>query len=49
MTRPLDSAHRDLRRRRVIKRLAYFGDYCFNLGNGGLAEEAAMMATWIRR
>ena len=23
----------------------YFGDYCFNLGNGGLAEEAAMMAT----
>ena len=27
----------------------YFGDYCFNLGNGGLAEEAAMMATWIRR
>ncbi len=27
----------------------YFGDYCFNLGNGGLAEEAALMATWIRR
>ena len=27
----------------------YFGDYCFNLGNGGLAEEAAIMATWIRR
>ena len=27
----------------------YFGEYCFNLGNGGLAEEAAMMATWIRR
>jgi hypothetical protein len=26
----------------------YFGDYCFNLGNGGLAEEAAIMATWIR-
>lgn len=27
----------------------YFGDHCFNLGNGGLAEEAAIMATWIRR
>lgn len=27
----------------------YFGEYCFNLGNGGLAEETAMMATWIRR
>jgi branched-chain amino acid transport system substrate-binding protein len=27
----------------------YHGDYCFNLGNGGLAEEAAIMATWIRR
>jgi ABC-type branched-subunit amino acid transport system substrate-binding protein len=27
----------------------YFGEYCFNLGNGGLAEEAAIMATWIRR
>jgi branched-chain amino acid transport system substrate-binding protein len=27
----------------------YFGDYCFNLGNGGLAEEAAIMASWIRR
>jgi ABC-type branched-subunit amino acid transport system substrate-binding protein len=27
----------------------YFGEYCFNLGNGGLAEEAALMATWIRR
>lgn len=27
----------------------YFGDYCFNLGNGGLAEEGAMMARWIRR
>jgi ABC-type branched-subunit amino acid transport system substrate-binding protein len=27
----------------------YFGEFCFNLGNGGLAEEAAMMATWIRR
>lgn len=27
----------------------YFGDFCFNLGNGGLAEEAALMATWIRR
>jgi len=27
----------------------YYGDYCFNLGNGGLAEEAAIMATWIRR
>jgi branched-chain amino acid transport system substrate-binding protein len=27
----------------------YFGDYCFNLGNGGLAEETAIMATWIRR
>jgi ABC-type branched-subunit amino acid transport system substrate-binding protein len=26
-----------------------FGDYCFNLGNGGLAEEAAIMAAWIRR
>jgi len=27
----------------------YFGEYCFNLGNGGLAEEGAMMARWIRR
>ncbi len=27
----------------------YFGDYCFNLGNGGLAEEGALMARWIRR
>ena len=27
----------------------YFGEYCFNLGNGGLGEEAAIMATWIRR
>ena len=27
----------------------YCGDSCFNLGNGGLAEEAALMATWIRR
>ncbi len=27
----------------------YFGEYCFNLGNGGLAEETAIMATWIRR
>ena len=27
----------------------YFGEHCFNLGNGGLAEETAMMATWIRR
>jgi len=27
----------------------YFGEYCFNLGNGGLAEEAAIMAAWIRR
>ena len=27
----------------------YHGHYCFNLGNGGLAEEAAIMATWIRR
>src|SRR3989475_11851022 len=27
----------------------YHGAYCFNLGNGGLAEEAAMMAAWIRR
>ena len=27
----------------------YHGEFCFNLGNGGLAEEAAMMATWIRR
>jgi len=27
----------------------YHGEYCFNLGNGGLAEEAALMATWIRR
>jgi ABC-type branched-subunit amino acid transport system substrate-binding protein len=27
----------------------YFGHWCFNLGNGGLAEEAAIMATWIRR
>src|SRR4029077_4817504 len=27
----------------------YFGDCCFKRGNGGLAEEAAIMATWIRR
>ena len=27
----------------------YHGQFCFNLGNGGLAEEAAMMAAWIRR
>src|SRR3989442_10743060 len=27
----------------------YHGEYCFNLGNGGLAEEAAMMAAWILR
>ncbi len=27
----------------------YFGEYCFNLGNGGLAEEAALMANWICR
>ena len=27
----------------------YHGPFCFNLGNGGLAEEAAMMAAWIRR
>src|SRR5262245_32112108 len=27
----------------------YHGEFCFNLGNGGLAEEGAMMATWIRR
>jgi branched-chain amino acid transport system substrate-binding protein len=27
----------------------YYGEYCFNLGNGGLAEEAAIMAAWIRR
>src|SRR2546427_286619 len=27
----------------------YHGEFCFNLGNGGLAEEAAMMAAWIRR
>jgi len=27
----------------------YHGEYCFNLGNGGLAEETAMMASWIRR
>jgi branched-chain amino acid transport system substrate-binding protein len=27
----------------------YHGEFCFNLGNGGLAEEAAIMATWIRR
>lgn len=27
----------------------YHGEFCFNLGNGGLAEEAAMMARWIRR
>ena len=27
----------------------YFGEYCFNLGTGGLGEEAAIMATWIRR
>jgi ABC-type branched-subunit amino acid transport system substrate-binding protein len=27
----------------------YHGEYCFNLGNGGLAEEGALMARWIRR
>jgi branched-chain amino acid transport system substrate-binding protein len=27
----------------------YHGEYCFNLGNGGLTEEAALMARWIRR
>src|SRR3989442_8094133 len=27
----------------------YYGQYCFNLGNGGLAEEAAMMAAGNRR
>src|SRR2546428_7654164 len=27
----------------------YHGQYCFNLGNGGLAAEAAVMAAWIRR
>src|SRR5436190_220931 len=27
----------------------YHGEFCFNLGNGGLAEEAAIMARWIRR
>jgi len=27
----------------------YFGEFCFNLGNGGLGEEAALMARWIRR
>jgi ABC-type branched-subunit amino acid transport system substrate-binding protein len=27
----------------------YHGEYCFNLGNGGLAEEAALMARWIQR
>jgi ABC-type branched-subunit amino acid transport system substrate-binding protein len=27
----------------------YHGEYCFNLGNGGLSEEGALMATWIRR
>jgi len=27
----------------------YHGEFCFNLGNGGLAEEAAIMAAWIRR
>ncbi|MCX8072575.1 MAG: ABC transporter substrate-binding protein [Candidatus Binatia bacterium] len=27
----------------------YFGEYCFNLGNGGLAEEGALMANWICR
>ena len=27
----------------------YHGEFCFNLGNGGLAEEAAIMASWIRR
>jgi branched-chain amino acid transport system substrate-binding protein len=27
----------------------YHGEFCFNLGNGGLAEEAALMATWLRR
>ncbi len=26
----------------------YWGEYCFNLGNGGLAEEAAIMAAWIK-
>src|ERR1051326_6287342 len=25
----------------------YHGEYCFNLGNGGLAEEAALMAAWV--
>lgn len=27
----------------------YFGEFCFNLGNGGLAEEGALMANWICR
>lgn len=27
----------------------YFGEFCFNLGNGGLAEETAIMANWIYR
>jgi ABC-type branched-subunit amino acid transport system substrate-binding protein len=27
----------------------YHGEFCFNLGNGGLAEEGAIMASWIRR
>lgn len=27
----------------------YHGEYCFNLGNGGLAEEGAIMANWICR
>lgn len=26
----------------------YWGEFCFNLGNGGLAEEAAIMAAWIQ-
>ncbi len=27
----------------------YFGEFCFNLGNGGLGEETAIMANWIHR
>src|SRR5438876_12105837 len=27
----------------------YHGQYCFNLGNGGVAEEVAVMAAWLRR
>lgn len=27
----------------------YHGEYCFNLGNGGLAEEGASMANWLCR